>query len=92
MIKMKANTQIKLHSCLICNQILKNIAVKCGLCEAVFHKRCANVTQQQLRLIHCKNINYLYISCCKVFPFQEISDYELVYEILLSKLLMTIIN
>jgi len=27
-----------------------------------------------------KNINYLCISCCEVFPFQEISDDEFVYE------------
>ena len=79
MIQMMPNTQIKLDSCQICNQILKHIAVKCYLCEAVFHKRCANLTQE-LRLIHCKNINYLCISCCEVFPFHEISDDEIVYE------------
>ena len=43
-----ANTKIKLDSCVICNQILKNISVQCDLCEAVFHKRCADLTQQQL--------------------------------------------
>ena len=80
MIQMMPNTQIKLDSCQICNQILNNIAVKCDLCEAVFHKRCANLTQQQLRLIHCKHLNYLCISCCEVCPFQEISDDEFVYE------------
>ena len=58
----------------------KNIAIKCDMCEAVFHKCFANLTQQKLRLIHCKNINYLCISCCEVFPFQEISDGEFVYE------------
>ena len=73
MIQMMPNTHIKLDSYQICNQILKNIAVKCDLCEAGFHKRCANLTQQQLRLIHCKHINYLCISCYEVFPFQEIS-------------------
>ena len=76
---MMPNNLIRLDSCQVCNQILTNIAVKCDLCAAVFHKR-ANLTQQQLRLIHCKNINYLCISCCKVFPFQEISDDEFVYE------------
>ena len=80
MIQMMPNTHIKLDSCQICNQILKNIAVKGDLCEAVFHKRCANVTKQQLRLIHCKNISYLCISCYEVFPFQEISDDAFVYE------------
>ena len=55
MIQMMSNSQIKLYSCQIYNQILKNIAVKCDLC-------------------------YLCISCCEVFPFQEISDNEFVYE------------
>ena len=80
MIQTMPNTQIKLDSCQICNQKLKYIAVKCDQCEAVFHKRCANLIQQQLRLIHCKHINYLCISCCEVVPFQEISDDEFVYE------------
>ena len=80
MIKMMPNNQIRLDSCQICNQLLKHIAVKCDLCEAGFHKRCANLTQQQLRLIHCKHINYMCISCCEEFPFQEINDDEFVYE------------
>ena len=78
---MMPNNQIRLDSCQICNQILKNIAVKCDLCEAVFHKRFANLTQQQ-RLIHYKNINYVNLyACCEMFPFQEISYDEFVYEI-----------
>ena len=91
MIKMMPNNQIRLDSCQICNQILKYTAVKCDLCEAVFHKRCANLAQQQLRLIHCKNINYLCISCCEVFPFQEVMM-KLFMKIVLLKILMTIIN
>ena len=75
-----ANARIQLDSCLRCNQILHNYAVKCELCEAFFHKRCAKITSQQFRLIRCKNINYRCTSCYEVFPFQNISDDEIIFE------------
>ena len=75
-----ANTRIQLDSCLRCNQILHNYAVKCELCEAFFHKRCAKITSQQFRLNRCKNINYRCTSCYEVFPFQNISDDEIIFE------------
>ena len=50
------------------------------LCEAVYHKRCVKITQEQFRLIRCKNVNYLCTSCCEDFPFQNVSDDEFVFE------------
>ena len=44
-----------------------------------FHKRCAKITQQ-FRLILSKNINYRCTSCCEVFPFQNISNDEIIFE------------
>ena len=77
---MMANTQIKLDSCPICNQTLNSYAIKCDLCEAVYHKRCAKITQEQFRLIRCKNVNYHCTSCCEVFSFQNVSDDKFVFE------------
>ena len=91
-IQMMPNTQIKLDSCQICNQILKNIAIKCDLCEAVFHKRFTNLTQQQLRLIHCKNLIIFVYHVVRYFHFRKSVMMNLFMKTLLLKILMIIIN
>ena len=82
---------IQLDSCLRCNQILHNYAVKCDLCEAFFHKR-AKITPQQIRLIRCNNINYRCTSCYEVFHFKILVMMKLYLKILLLKSIMTFIN
>ena len=91
-IQVMPNTQIKLDSCQICNQILKNIAIKCDLCEAVFNKRFSNLTQQQLRLIHCKKLIIFVYHVVRYFPFRKSVTMNLFMKTLLLKILMIIIN
>ena len=64
----------------VCNRYLNNHIVKCELCETSLHKTCAKITQHQYMLIHRKHIVYHCHSCCEIFPFQNISDDECIFE------------
>ena len=64
---------------MVCNELLTNdVITSCELCEAVFHKSCKKMTKQQS--LYCKDRSYYCLSCCTVFPFQNISDDEFTFE------------
>ena len=70
---------MQMDSCMVCNVLLTNdFKTRCELCEAVFHKSCKKMTKQQS--IYCKDRSYYCLSCCTVFPFQNISDDEITFE------------
>ena len=77
-----AKTLLKTDLCPDCNRNLNNNLVKCELCETSLYKTCAKLTQHQynIMLICRKHIVYQSPSCCEVFPFQNISDDECIFE------------
>ena len=69
----------QIYPCIVCKVRLTNDVIRrCELCKAVFHKSCTKMTKQQS--IFCKNGIYYCLSCCTVFPFQNIADNEFTFE------------
>ena len=51
-----AKILVKIDLYLVCEKLISNPFVKCGLCESTFHKTCINITQYQFMLMRRKNV------------------------------------
>ena len=75
-----AKILLRIYLCPVCNRNLNNHVVKRELCETSLHKTCTKLTQHQYMLIRRQHIVYHSPSCCEVFPFQNISGEECIFE------------
>ena len=68
------------YPCLKCHREVIDDAIECFLCEKWCHRLCAKLSKTKLVELSKDYAKWYCIYCSKVFPFQSITDEDILYE------------